>query len=259
MLKKMNLAVVSIKSQKPLILNFTNYVTMDFVANGLLSIGALPLMCNAKQEIEDLVEISNAVVINLGTLDDSFVRLCELACQAANKFNKPIIFDPVGAGASQYRTSMAKRFIHDYTISILRGNASEIMALVDVSVHSLGVETTKASDEAIPSARHLSKIMKATIVVSGKIDIIVNGERIKKLDCGSPFMTIVTGMGCLLTAIIAAFHCVESDGFDAAVFAALFYGRCGEIAAENVSGSGMFKSKFLDLLGVTPEILTYAE
>jgi hydroxyethylthiazole kinase len=259
MLKTMNMAVMNIKSQKPLILNFTNYVTMDFVANGLLSVGALPLMCNAEQEIIDLVKISNAVVINLGTLDEGFVRLCELACQAANKFHKPIIFDPVGSGASQYRTATAKRFIHSYSISIVRGNASEIMSLVDSSVQSLGVETSRTSHAAIQSAHYLSKNINATIVISGETDIIINCEKIKKLYSGSRLMTTVTGMGCLLTAIIAAFHCVENDGFDAAVSATLFYGKCGELAAENVSGSGAFKIKFLDLLDIIPEHHAYAE
>jgi hydroxyethylthiazole kinase len=243
------LTINQIKSQKPLILNFTNYVTMDFIANGLLSLGAIPLMCHAEQEIDDLVGIANAVVINLGTLNNDFIRLCELACLAANRWNKPIILDPVGAGASTYRTTTAIKFITDYQIAILKGNASEIMSLVDSSISSIGVESSKDSSEAIQSARHLSTIMNSCVVISGKTDVIIDGNQMENLHSGSPLMTTVTGTGCLLTAIIAAFHSVDKNRFDAARSATLFYGSCGEIAAQNSSGSGDFKNTFLNLLG----------
>ena len=249
----LNNSLKKIKSQKPLILNFTNYVTMDFIANGLLSLGAIPLMCHAEQEINDLVKISNAVVINLGTLNNDFIHLCELACSAANRFNKPIILDPVGAGASTYRTTTAIKFMTDYQIAIVKGNASEIMSLVDSSISSLGVESSKDSNEAIQSAHHLSKIMNSSVVVSGKIDMIVDGDQIKQNHSGSAFMTRVTGTGCLLTAVIAAFHCVEKNRWDAATSATLFVGQCGEMAAQDSQGAGDFKNKFLNALGTTYE------
>src|SRR5438876_768146 len=146
MFEKIKNIVVKIKEKKPLILNITNDVTMDFIANGLLSLGASPVMSKAQQEIDDLLELANSVVINLGTLDEKFIALCEYVCGVANQLKKPIVLDPVGAGASHYRTNTGLNLIRNYGIAIIRGNASEIMSLSGVSMKTKGVDSTTQSD-----------------------------------------------------------------------------------------------------------------
>jgi len=229
-------------------LNFTNDVTIDFIANGLLCVGASPVMCKAEQEIEDLVRISNAVVINIGTLDEKHIMLCETACRIANQLGRPIIFDPVGAGASHYRTTISKKIISTYQIAIVRGNASEIMALAGYQTTTRGVDSNDSSIEAIKSAGKIANKFNVVVVISGETDVIIDNNRIEKIIGGSDMMPKITGTGCLMTAIIAAFHAVQADKFTAAALAAYFYGLCGEQAARLIDGVGSFKTKFLDCL-----------
>lgn len=248
MYEKITELTSKIKRENPLVLNITNYVTMDFIANGLLSIGASPVMSNAQQEITDLMQHAKVVVINLGTLDDKFIALCRHTCVIANQFNKPIILDPVGAGASRYRTDICRSLLNDYDIAFIRGNASEVMALLDVTQKTKGVDSTMQSNDAIASAKTLSKQYNAAIIISGKVDVIVDQDLVEEFDRGSPLMPTITGSGCLLTAVIGAFHAVEVDRFQAAKIGTLFYGICGEIAEQNAKGPGTFRAEFLDAL-----------
>jgi hydroxyethylthiazole kinase len=253
MFKKTKETISKIKLEAPLVLNITNDVTMDFVANGLLSIGASPIMSKAEQEIEDLLKLANSVVINLGTLNKEFITLCRHTCQIANQLNKPIVLDPVGAGASQYRTDTCMSLIREYNIAIICGNAGEVMALSGSSHTTKGVDSITESDHAIESAKLVSSRHNAAVVVSGKTDIIVDKESIDQLKRGSPFMPTITGTGCLLTAVIAAFHAIEKNRFEAAKIATLFYGICGEIAENKAIGPGSFRTQFLDALHAYPE------
>jgi hydroxyethylthiazole kinase len=250
MYQKIHATLSNIKREKPLILNMTNYVTMDFVANGLLSLGALPVMSKAEEEIEDLLNLASAIVINLGTLNQEFIKLCQQACQMANDLNKPIILDPVGAGASHFRTNTCQNFIHDYAIAIIRGNASEIMALSGLSFATKGVDSTAQSQHAIESAQNISNQHNATVVISGETDVIVDANQLNQFNRGSPLMPMITGTGCLFSAVVAAFHAVEKNRFDAASAATVFYGICGEIAAKQAKGPGSFKTAFLDALNI---------
>ncbi len=242
-----------IKLEKPLVLNITNYVTMDFIANGLLSIGASPIMSKAAHEIEDLLQHAKSIVINLGTLNNDFIRLCKHTCKIANQLSIPIILDPVGAGASQYRTDTCMSLINEYPISIIRGNASEIIALSGSSCKIKGVDSITASNHAVENAKRISKRYNAAVVVSGKIDIIVDDESVDQFNRGSPFMPYITGTGCLLSAVIAAFHAIEKNRFDAAKMATLFYGISGEIAENSANGPGSFRTQFLDALHRIPD------
>jgi hydroxyethylthiazole kinase len=237
-----------IKETNPLVLNITNYVTMDFIANGLLSLGASPIMSSASEEIEDLVCLSHAVVINLGTLNQAFIALCEQTCRIANQLKKPIILDPVGAGATNYRTKTSLKLINNYDIAIIRGNASEIMALAGSRSVTKGVDSSTESADAVDSAKKLSQQCDSTIVVSGKADFIIDHELFSQSDRGTPLMAMITGSGCLLSAVIGAFHAVEKNRFDAACAATVFYGICGEKAAAKSILPGTFKNYFLDAL-----------
>ena len=253
MFEKIKNVVAKIKEEKPLILNITNDVTMDFIANGLLSIGASPIMSKAAQEIEDLLQYAKSVVINLGTLNKDFITLCRKTCEIATQLNKPIVLDPVGAGATQLRTETCMSLINEYNISIIRGNASEVIALYRLSYMTKGVDSLSESKHAIESAKIVSKRYKAAVVVSGKTDVIIDNESIDQFDRGSPFMPLITGTGCLLSAVIAAFHAIEKNRFEAAKMATLFYGICGEIAENNANGPGSFRTQFLDALHFIPD------
>lgn len=242
-----------IRLEKPLVLNITNDVTMDFVANGLLSIGASPIMSKAIEEIEDLLQHTQSVVINLGTLHNDFITLCKHTCKIANQLSIPIVLDPVGAGASQYRTDTCMSLINEYPISIICGNASEIIALSGASFKIKGVDSLSESNHAIKNAKILSKRHNAAVVISGEIDIIVDDESVDQFNRGSSFMPYITGTGCLLSAVIAAFHAVEKNRFEAAKMATLFYGVCGEIAENNINGPGSFRTQFLDALHCIPD------
>lgn len=245
--------VEKIKQQRPLILNVTNLVTMDFVANGLLSLGASPIMTNASEEIRALVHLANAVVINIGTLDKQFISLCEEACAVATELGKPIVFDPVGAGASQYRTKTCLNLLEQYKFAIIRGNASEVMALCGANHTTKGVDSNLISTEILEPAKDLSVQLQTTIAISGKTDIILTGDKLHMCERGAPYMPSVTGSGCLLTAVMGAFHAIEADTHTASKAAINFYGVCGEYAMEQASGPGSFKPNFIDALNKLPK------
>lgn len=253
MYQHINDLVMNIKSHQPLIIQVTNYVTMDFIANGLLSLGACPMMMESTQEITDLLRISSAVVINIGTLTDAFVERCEHVCREANRLGIPIILDPVGAGASHYRTNTCLDLLNQFNFSIIRGNASEIMALSGTQQHTKGVDSGVATHCALESGQILSSHHRAVIVISGKTDAIIDDNQVCLWDRGSALMPRITGSGCLLSAVIAAFNAVEHDRFKAASAAVLFYSVCGELAARNTNAPGTFKPYFLDTLSFLPE------
>lgn len=253
MFEQLTDSLKKIRLNRPVILNITNYVTMDFIANGLLSLGASPIMSHDGQEIKELLQISRAVVINLGTLDPIFIELCRKTCLFANELNIPIILDPVGAGASRLRTETAISLINDYEIAVIRGNGSEIQSLCESSIKTNGVDSSLSSADAVEAATQLSHIKNTTIVITGATDIILAGNKIQFYHYGSKLMSAITGMGCLLSAVIAAFQTVSIDRFTASEMAVLFYGLCGEKVALKTHFPGTFKTLFIDQLSQTPD------
>lgn len=236
-----------IRSRNPIIHNVTNFVVMQTTANVLLAIGASPIMAHAKEELIDIVNIANALVINIGTLDENWVQAFDLAQTQARKRKIPIVFDPVGAGASHYRTIVAKRIINN-GVDIIRGNPSEIMALVNEEHKAKGVDATHESNAAIDSAKILANEYHCTVVISGESDVIVDSTRITYNKHGTPLFTKVTGTGCAATAMIAAFAAVNSDYFNAASHAMMIYTKAGESAATLAQGPGSFSHKLIDIL-----------
>lgn len=246
-----------IKQQQPLIINLTNLVTMDFIANGLLSIGASPIMSQSIHELDDLFNAAHALVINIGTLNEAFMELCIYACENANRLNIPIVLDPAGAGASIYRTQACFRLIDQFDIAVIRGNSSEIMALCGLKAVIKGVDSKLMSTLPLKAAQHLSARSNATIVISGAIDRIVTQQQHRTFTRGSSMMPSVTGSGCLLTAIIGTFIAIQPQAFIAATAGVLFYSIAGEIAAHHAKGPGTFKPHFLDALSYLPKAHDY--
>lgn len=244
---------IGIKENNPLILNITNHVTMDFIANGLLSLGASPIMIQATEEVEDLLKIVDGVVINIGTLNAEFIGLCEIVCRVANRLGKPLTLDPVGAGASAYRTKTCLNFLEYFKFDIIRGNASEIMALSGIAQQTKGVDSRFFTHDAIESGQYLATEYDAVVAISGKTDAVIDTNRKQLFGYGSPLMPMLTGSGCLLSSVVSAFNAVCHNSFEAVAAAVAFYGVCGEIAAKKASGPGTFKPHFLDALACMPE------
>lgn len=237
----------TLREKAPLVQNITNYVVMNSTANALLAIGASPIMAHAKMEMADMVKIVGALVINIGTLDEFWVDSMLLAAKEANERNTPWILDPVGAGATPYRNETLVRLLA-FKPSIIRGNASEIMAVAKVNVQTKGVDSTHGSDEALVHGRQLSKDTGAVICISGEVDYIIDGDRVASINNGHQLMGKVTGMGCTATALIAAFSAVEKDMFQATVSAMAVMGIAGEKAALNALGPGTLQLNFYDAL-----------
>lgn len=243
MLEKIQHCLERIRQTKPLILNVTNYVTMDFMANSLLAIGAAPIMSEDPHEFEELGALASSINFNIGTLNDQFL---ERARKIIKSQRKPIILDPVGAGATKSRTRAALEFLP--YVRIVRGNASEIMALHINHNKTLGVEAIHASHQAVEAAKALSAQHKLVVAISGQADIIIDEYHAQSLSFGSPLMQCVVGMGCTLTAVIAAFHAVENDSFQAALLGTAYFGLCGDQATQKSKTPGSFKTAFIDSL-----------
>lgn len=237
-----------IREVSPLIHNITNYVVMNNTANGLLAIGASPVMAHAMEEVEEMVSIASALVINIGTLNPEWTESMLLAGQTALKKGTPIIFDPVGAGATTYRSRTCKQIIEVCSPTIIRGNASEIMALCNTGIQTKGVDSTNSSDVALESAKALAKQSGSVVVISGETDYITDGETVETVKNGNPMMEKVTGMGCTATAIVAAFAAINPNPLEAATHGMAVMGIAGEIAATHSHGTGSLQLNFLDQL-----------
>lgn len=244
MINNLEANLLALRQAKPLILSLTNYVTMDFMANILLALGASPIMAEEFSEMEELVKLSSAVNINIGTLTEKFIEKAEFVSILAKKYNKPIILDPVGAGCTKIRTEAARKLLP--FADIIRGNASEIMAIFDSNCQTLGVETTQKVSDAIHAAKEIALNHHKVVIISGAEDFITDGKRHQTLNFGSPMMPLITGMGCSLTAVVAAFSAVIPDAFEAAKSAAIYFSLAGQIAENNAKAPGSFKTVFID-------------
>jgi hydroxyethylthiazole kinase len=237
-----------LRASAPLVHNITNFVVMNFTANALLAVGASPVMAHAVGEVEDMVSIAGALVINIGTLSPYWVEGMKLAMKKAAELGKPIILDPVGAGATPYRNKVLTELLETAPPTIIRGNGSEILALAGANVQTKGVDSTTDSVDSIGAAQALSARFGSVVSVSGAVDVIVHGGRTGWVSNGVPLMTKVTGMGCAASAIAGAFAAVCGDPFEAAVSAAATMGVCGELAYRNAKLPGSFQIAFLDTL-----------
>lgn len=239
-----------IRSSSPLIHCITNYVAMEFNANALLAVGASPLMSFAPEEMDEIVNLASAVVINIGCLDRRQTEGMRKAAAAAVRYAKPWVLDPVGAGASRFRTDTALELISDFHPAVIRGNASEIMVLAGSEIVSKGVDSLCASSDATAGAMALAGRTGAVVSVSGDIDYITDGERVETIRNGAAIMSRVTAMGCTASALTAAFIAVSRSPFEGALNAMALMGAAGEIAAARSQGTGSMAVEFLDALSL---------
>ncbi len=237
-----------IREKSPLVHNITNYVVMNNTANALLAIGASPVMAHAEDEVQDMVKIAGSLVINIGTLSEKWINAMHLALKQANSLNKPTVLDPVGAGATPYRSRTAADLLKTGSFSAIRGNASEIMSLESSAYQTKGVDSIYTSENALKAGQILNKNSGSIICISGATDYVISSEQIIKIMNGHPLMGRVTGMGCIATALIGAFIAVEENTMLAVCGAMALMSIAGELAVARSDGPGSLQINFLDKL-----------
>jgi hydroxyethylthiazole kinase len=246
----------ALRERKPLVHQITNYVVMNETANATLALGALPVMAHAPQEVEEMAAAAGALVLNIGTLSDDWIEAMLLAGRAANGARVPVVLDPVGAGATRYRTAAARRLLDEIEIAVVRGNAAEIATLAGREAEIRGVESVGAA--AGPElARAAAKALGCVASVTGPVDHVSNGEREYAVANGHELLGAVTGTGCMATAITGCFLAVRKDDpLEAATEALVAFGVAAEDAATNAHGPGTFHAALYDALaGLDPDTL----
>ena len=240
----------TLRDTSPLVHNITNFVVMNSSANILLALGASPVMAQARDEVEDMASLAGALVLNIGTLDNAWVESMILAGKSANRKGIPVVLDPVGAGATRFRTLAAKRILGECRVDVIRGNASEVLSLWEEGVTTRGVESScSLSDSVAEAAVRIAKSNGLVVAISGEEDCITDGMETYRVKNGHMLMTKVTGIGCGLSAVTAAFCAAQPSTILQSVAAAFgFYGLCGELAGSVASKPGTFFTAFLDAL-----------
>lgn len=238
----------AIRARNPLVLSITNYVVTNTTANALLALGASPIMSHAVEEMAELVAISGALVINLGTVAPEYLAAMEPAWDAADAQDTPVVLDPVGAGASMLRTVTPLSLLAGHKPFIIRGNGSEILTLGGGEGGAKGVDSTAGADAAGAAAQALAARHGGAVVASGETDLVCGGGDMAKVRGGSPLMPRVTGLGCTATALCGAFAAVDRDPFQAALGACVVMKAAGEMAAAKSQGPGTLQLHFYDAL-----------
>ncbi|WP_413378715.1 hydroxyethylthiazole kinase [Alkalihalobacillus sp. 1P02AB] len=239
-----------IRQENPLIHSMTNVVVTNFTANGLLALGASPVMAYAKEEVADMAKIAGALLLNIGTLSDEQVEAMIIAGKSANEAGVPVVLDPVGAGATALRTESAKRILEEVNVTVLRGNAGEISSLVGIEGQVKGVDGA-VEGEYTEIASEAARLFKCFTVVTGQVDIVSDGHENYSVANGHPWLTKVVGTGCLLGAVLASFLAVAKGEEVNALQAGLaYYGIAAEKAFEQTKeqGIGSFQIEFLNQL-----------
>ncbi|MCD7035051.1 hydroxyethylthiazole kinase [Metabacillus sp. GX 13764] len=242
-----------IRRENPLVHNITNIVVANFTANGLLALGASPVMADAKEEAAEMAAAAKAVVLNIGTLNEAAIEAMILAGKSANTHGIPVILDPVAAGATAYRSSAAKRILNEVSVSIIRGNAAEIAHLAGENWTAKGVDAGSGEGDTADIAQKAAKRLDTVIVLTGKEDIVTNGETMIIIKNGHHLLTKVTGTGCLLSSVTGAFASAAENPLKGAAAALLYYGIAAEKAAAGADGPGSFQIEFLNQLHLVKE------
>jgi len=246
-----------LRQRKPLVHQITNYVVMNETANATLALGALPVMAHAPQEVEEMVGLASALVLNIGTLSEQWIEAMLLAGRAASGRGIPIVLDPVGAGATAYRTDTARRILDEVGITVLRGNAGEVATLVGADAEVRGVESIATGLEPAELAVEAGRQLGLVASVTGPVDHVSDGERTLAVANGRPLLAAVTGTGCISSALTGCFLAVKpEEPLEAAAEALAALGVAAEDAADGAAGPGTFHARLYDALaGLDPETL----
>lgn len=255
---KISRALQSVKKIKPLVHHITNYVTANDCANITLAIGASPVMADDICEVRDMVSLAHSLVLNLGTLNNRTVESMIEAGKRASELNIPVILDPVGAGATPYRTKIAREIIDTIEVAVVRGNLSEIKALYGIDIQTKGVDSSEnlSGDEDVPSylkvfAMDFANQFHTVVSITGKMDIITDGKRLYIVKNGHEMLSRITGTGCMCTSLIGSYLGAETNSIDGALAGVATMGIAGEIGYNRLDkdeGTGSLKVKILDAI-----------
>jgi hydroxyethylthiazole kinase len=238
-----------LRERKPLVHQITNYVVMNETANATLALGALPVMAHAREEVEEMVGHASALVLNIGTLSEHWIEAMVLAGGAASAHGIPVVLDPVGAGATAYRTDTARRILDEVPVTVLRGNQGEIATLAGVAAEVRGVESMATGLEPAALARGAARQLRVVAAVTGPIDHVSDGERVLDVANGHRLLAAVTGTGCISSALTGCFLAAKPEQpLEAAAEALAALGVAAEDAAAGADGPGSFHARFYDAL-----------
>jgi hydroxyethylthiazole kinase len=238
-----------LRERKPLVHQITNYVVMNETANATLAIGALPVMAHAPEEVEEMVGFASALVINIGTLSEHWIEAMLIAGRAATERGIPVVLDPVGAGATAYRTETARRILDQVGVTVLRGNAGEVATLVGAEAEVRGVESIASGLEPAQLAREAGRQLALVASVTGPVDHVSDGERTLAVANGHPLLASVTGTGCISSALTGCFLAAKpQQPLEAAAEALAALGVAAEDAAAGAEGPGTFHARLYDAL-----------
>jgi hydroxyethylthiazole kinase len=239
----------AVRERKPLVHQITNYVVMNETANATLALGALPVMAHAREEVEEMVGLAGALVLNIGTLSPHWVEAMLAAGKRANARGTPVVLDPVGAGATAYRTETAKRILDEVDVTVLRGNAGEVATLVGVEAEVRGVESIGAGGNPAELAREAARSLGVVASVTGPVDHVSDGEAVLAVANGHELLAAVTGTGCMSSAITGCFLAGKpEEPLEAAAEALAAFGVAAEEAARDARGPGSFHVGLYDAL-----------
>jgi hydroxyethylthiazole kinase len=246
-----------LRERKPLVHQITNYVVMNETANATLALGALPVMAHAQAEVEEMAGIASALVLNIGTLSEHWIEAMLLAGRTASARGVPVVLDPVGAGATAYRTDTARRILDDVGVTVLRGNAGEVATLVGAEAEVRGVESMTSGLEAAALAREAARQLRLVASVTGPVDHVSDGKRVLAIANGHPLLAAVTGTGCISSALTGCFLAAKpEEPLEAAAESLAALGVAAEDAAAGADGPGTFHARLYDALAaLDPETL----
>lgn len=238
-----------VRELKPLVHHITNFVTMNDCANITAAIGASPIMAFDKKEVAEIITFSNALVINIGTIQEELIDSMIMAGKKANDLEIPVILDPVGIGATKLRYKAVEKLVNNINFSVIRGNMSEIKTLAGFEVTTKGVDSATDSCDATKIAKALAEKLNTVIAITGEIDIVSDGHDVYSIANGHEMLTRVSGTGCMSTSLIACYLGVTKDCLTAALGGIITIGLAGELAYKglrNTDGVGTFKTRIFD-------------
>ena len=248
-----------VKAEQPLVHHITNYVTANDCANTVLAIGASPIMADDIEEVSDIVSLSAALVLNIGTLNARTIASMLKAGKKANALGIPVVLDPVGAGATPLRSTTAEQLLRELKPAVIRGNLSEIKAVSGLGSATRGVDVSAQDIRAAGNPDHgrriaedLSSRFDCAVAITGAVDIVAAGGKTCFIENGHSLLSAVTGTGCMCTSLIGAYCAVTNDYLRAAAAGILTMGLAGELAYEQLPdtsrGPGTFRVKLIDAL-----------
>jgi hydroxyethylthiazole kinase len=245
-----------VREKRPLVHHITNYVTVNDCANITLCAGGAPVMADAPEEAAEMAGIASSLVLNIGTLNTVQIESMILAGGKANERGIPVILDPVGAGATRFRTAMVKRLLDELEITVLKGNAGEIGVIAGVEAVVRGVDSYGLAGDPLMIAAGLAKTIHCTVVISGVTDVISDGKHSLLVDNGHSLMGSISGTGCMAASVIGTFCAESREPVMASAAALAAFGLSGERAAAVAHGPSSFKTALFDeLANLTPQDL----